>query len=792
MTMPMADDALRSHARSSDGHFCQFCGIRWTFLSVVRRRRSSDTAENMRRIASIVIPCLLLGAPRSTIAQEPIPAVTREGDGRTTVRAVRLDTPLRIDGTLDEDVYRRVSPMTGFIQIEPDAGAVASERTDGWLAFDADNVYVAFRVWDTQMDRLVATEMRRDNGNIWSGNDIVVFVFDTFNDRRSSISFTVNAVGGRSDGQVINEKQYNADWNPVWALKTGRFDGGWTIEAALPFKSLRYQPGADQTWGFNAMRVKRSKNEISTLSPVPRAIGAQGVEQPAFAAALVGIEAPARRASIDLKPYVTSSLTSNMAAVPRVTNKGSAQVGFDAKYAVTQNLTADATFNTDFAQVEADQQQVNLTRFSLFFPEKRDFFLENQGTFAFGGVAVGSLNAGTSDAPILFYSRRIGLNAGRQVPIQAGGRLTGRAGRYTIGAINIQSDDDVESGALPTNFTVARVKRDVLRRSSIGAMFTNRSVGAGGTGTNRAYGVDGTFAFFQGLQINTYWARTENATAVPPGGDNTSYRAQLDYTGDRVGVLVERLGIGDQFTPEVGFVRRDDMFRDHVLVRYSPRAAAGSALRKYVYKGSIEYIENGAGRLETRERSGEFELDFRNNDKVSVNYTNTFEFLPAPFRIGSSVTLPVGGYDFDNVRLNYNMGQQRAVSANLSAEFGSFYSGRKTTFSVARGRVPLTNQLSLEPTYSFNRVNLLEGRFSTHLAGSRVTYAATPLMFASALVQYNSGTRTVSTNARLRWEYQPGSELFVVYNEERDALVRRFPGLRDRTLIIKVNRLFRF
>src|SRR5687768_17995973 len=190
------------------------------------------------------------------------------------------------------------------------------------------------------MDRLVATEMRRDNGILWSGNDNVVFVFDTFNDRRSALSFTVNALGGRADGQVINERQFNPDWNPVWDLKTGRFDGGWTLESAIPFKSIRYQPGTEQVWGFNAMRVKRSKNEISTLAAVPAAQGQQGVEQPAFAATLVGIEAPARRASFDLKPYVTSSLTSDANAVPRVLNERAADVGFDAKYAVTQNLTA--------------------------------------------------------------------------------------------------------------------------------------------------------------------------------------------------------------------------------------------------------------------------------------------------------------------------------------------------------------------------------------------------------------------------------------------------------------------
>ena len=745
----------------------------------------------MRLIGLCAIAFMCFSPTIDADDDEPLTVMTREGNGTTTVRAVRIDAPLRIDGALDEDLYRRVAPMTGFIQIEPDDGAVASERTDLWLAFDNDNVYVSFRVWDTQMDRLVATEMRRDNGILWSGNDNVVFVFDTFNDRRSALSFTVNALGGRADGQVINEKQFNPDWNPVWDLKTGRFEGGWTVEGALPFKSIRYQQGSSQTWGFNAMRVKRSKNEISMLSPAPRAQGAQGVEQTAYAARLVGIEAPAQRVSIDLKPYMTSSLSSDMNASPRVTNRGRAAVGFDAKYAVTRNLAADLTVNTDFAQVEADQQQVNLTRFSLFFPEKREFFLENQGTFSFGGVAVGSLNAGQSDAPILFYSRRIGLNAGREVPIDAGGRLTGRAGRYSVGAINIQSADEDQSGALATNFTVARVKRDILSRSSIGAIVTNRSISSIGAGRNLAYGLDGSFVFFKNLQINTYWARTEDDRPLRPGGNDTSYRAQLDYNGDRYGLQIERLGIGDSFNPEVGFVKRLDMFRNFAQARFSPRPKGRGALRKYVYQATVDYIENGTGRLETRTATGEFALDFKNADKVGVTYTNEYEFLPVPTRIGSA-TLPVGAYEFDTTRVYYNMGQQRAVSANLSVDYGTFYDGRKTTVSVARGRVPVTAQLSFEPSYSYNKVRLSVGNFDTHLAGSRVTYTMTPLMFVSALLQYNTSTNAVSTNARLRWEYHPGSELFVVYNEERNTLTPRFPGLNNRSFIVKFNRLFRF
>jgi hypothetical protein len=711
---------------------------------------------------------------------------------RATVRAVRLAQPLQIDGALDEALYREMPSLDDYTQVEPEAGAPATERTETWLAFDDENVYVSFRAWDSQMDRLIATEMRRDNGNIWSGNDILVFIFDTFDDRRSSISFTVNPLGGRADGQVINERQYNADWNPVWELKTGRFDRGWTLEAALPFKSLRYRPGADQVWGFNAMRVKRSKNEISTLSPVPPSQGQQGVEQPAFAATLLGIEAPPTGRHIDLKPYVTSSVASDMRAAPGPRDDGDVGLGFDAKYLVTQNLTADFTYRTDFAQVEADQQQINLTRFSLFFPEKRDVFLENQGVFSFGGVAVGSLNAGTSDAPILFYSRRIGLEGSRQVPIEGGGRLTGRAGPFSVGVLNIQSGREDQTGTQPTNFTVVRVKRDVFRRSSLGLLFTNRSVDARGLGANRAYGLDGTFAFFQNLQINTFWARTESdRRSVPVGASDTSYRGQIDFTGDRYGVQLERLAIGDRFNPEVGFVRRTDMVRDFAQFRFSPRPRRRGVIRKYVYLGSIEYIENMAGRLETRERTGEFAIEFQNTDRFSVNYTNSFEFFPVSARIGA-VTLPIGSYSFDTVRVGYNLGQQRVFSAGLSAEYGTFYSGHKTTLSVARGRMPVTTQLSLEPTYSINRVELLEGRFTTHLLGSRVTYAMTPMMFGSALVQYNSSASTIATNARLRWEYRPGSELFVVYNEERNTLTRRFPGLNERSFIVKVNRLFRF
>jgi len=756
-------------------------------ITAVTMAPGSAMAQSANRSPA---PPALTAAPSAP--PEARASVTRDAEGRLVVHTARVDRPLVIDGVLDERFYETVLPVTDFIQVEPQAGRPAVARTEGWLAFDDTNIYIAFRAWDDDMGHVVATEMRRDNGTIWSGNDNIVFVFDTFRDRRSSVSFTVNPLGGRSDGQVINERQFNPDWNPVWNLKTGRFEGGWTLEASVPFKSLRYQAGARQEWGFNAMRVRRSTNEISTFSPVPASQGQQGVEQPVYAATLLGIEAPTRVGGLDLKPYVTASLASNAGAVPVVTNRLDQEVGLDARYAIGRNLAADLTWNTDFAQVEADQAQVNLTRFSLFFPEKREVFLENQGVFSFGGVPVGSLNAGASDSPILFYSRRIGLQDGRPVPIIGGGRLTGRAGGFGLGLVSVQTGADSDSGASGANFSVARVRRDILGRSSIGAIASNRRTTASGAGNDAAWGVDGTFALLRGLQINTYWSQVSGPATRGSGRDRSSHRAQLDYTGDRYGVQAERLQIGSRFAPGVGFVRRADMVRSYGQARFSPRAPAESSIRKYLVQGSFDHIENTRGRLETRTAVGEAALEFRNADRLGLLYTRSHEFLPAPFRIASGVTLPVGVYDFGAMKLNFNMSQQRTVSANLSAEVGSFYNGRKTTLSIARGKVPLSTQLSIEPTYIINRVTLAQGRFTAHVGGSRITYTMTPMMFVSALVQYSSSARTLSANARFRWEYRPGSELFVVYNEERDTRVPGFPAPGNRALIVKANRLFRF
>ena len=721
--------------------------------------------------------------------------MTRDESGRTTVRAVRLTGELRLDGRLDEAVYESVPPMTDFVQQDPIEDAPATEKTEVWVFFDDDNVYVVGRCWDSHPERMIINEMRRDGSSV-PRNENFAFMFGTFYDRRNGVFFELTPLGGRMDAEVANERTINTSWNPVWDFATGRFPNGWIVETRIPFKSLRYRRRTSQVWGFQVRRKNQWKNEISYLTAVPAAIGEAGhFRAVSLAATLVGLEAPPSSRNLEIKPYAIANLTSTPFSGQGIVNDFDGDVGVDIKYGVTQSVTADFTYNTDFAQVEADEQQVNLTRFSLFFPEKREFFLENQGTFAFGGAGVGARpggagGGGTADTPTLFYSRRVGLDVdGNAVPIIAGGRLTGRVGGMTLGALNIESDDVAASGLRSTNFTVLRLKHDVLRKSSVGALFTGRSVGESGVGSNQAYGVDGTFGFYDNLGINVYWAQTNTTGRTR---DDSSYRAQFDYSGDRYGLQLERLMVGVNFNPEVGFVRRPDMVRSFAQARFSPRPQDSTIFRKLYWTGWVDYVESGSGRVETRVAAGEFAIDFENGDRFNVRPSTTYEFLPVPLHFTSDVVVPVGGYDYTSIETGFTYAPTRPVaSGSVSVERGTFYSGHKTTLSVRQGRLVFPPHLAIEPSYSLNDVDLDQGSFTTHLVGARVNVTVTPLMFAGALLQYNSTRQTVSENVRFLWEYQPGSELFIVLNEQRDTATRGYPDLANRALIVKINRLFR-
>jgi hypothetical protein len=750
-----------------------------------------------------------LSTPLNAIDGPPAPiapaVVARDADGRTTVRATRIAEPIVIDGRLDEPSYQRVVAIADFVQQEPEEGEAVTEKTEVWLFFDDRNVYVSARCWDSHPERQVANEMRRD-GQGTNDNESFAVVFDTFFDRRNGFLFQTALAGGLFDGYITDERDMNRDWNTVWDARTARFDEGWTVEMAIPFKSLRFRAGRDQIWGVNFKRVVRWKNEMQYLTRIPAALGRRGINKLSSAGALVGIEPPQSGRNFEVKPYGITGLSNDHPAGAASSTDREGDVGFDVKLGLTDGLTADFTYNTDFAQVEEDEQQVNLTRFSVLFPEKRDFFLEGQGIFSFGGVQArppggvggggggggGQGNPQSNDVPIMFFSRSIGLSDGVEVPIDAGGRVTGKAGAYSIGLIDIRTGESSSIGTAATNFGVLRVKRDILRRSAIGVLYTDRSVASTATpgvdaGASRTVGVDGVFSFFENLSVNTYLART--------GGENqpagTSYRAQLDYNADRYGLQLERLSADEHFKPDVGFLRRAAFIRNSAFLRFSPRPTSLAAVRKFTWDAGLDYITNPEGRLESRELQVAFRTELQNGDTFSVEGVNGYESLVEPFPITTDITIPVGSYGFPFARLQYGFGPQRKASGFVTFERGSFYDGTRTAISTGRPRVEILPQLTLEPSVTVNWVKLPAGDFTNTLVTTRASYALSPRMAFSALVQYNSGNQTFNTNARLRWEYRPGSDLFVVYTDNRDTTGAGFPELRNRGIVVKLTRLFR-
>jgi hypothetical protein len=752
--------------------------------------RAPGAAGGVAAQRPVILDVGIFGPP----PPEPPAVIARDAEGNATVRAIRLEAPLDIDGRLDEPVYAEVPPLDGLIQSIPDEGQPATELTEFWVMFDDQNVYVSARVHDSAPESAwVANEMRRD---LIRTNDNIGLIFDTYYDRRNGYFFYVNPLGGFSDIQVTNEGSPNFDWNPIWDVRTGRFDGGWTAEMRFPFKSLRYRPGSSQVWGLQLRRMIRRKNETALLTPIPRAaagnLGNNAILRLSRAATLVGLEAPPQGLNLDVKPYGIAGLTTDLGAASPIRNEVHGDGGVDAKWALTQNLAADFTYNTDFAQVEVDEQQVNLTRYSLVFPEKREFFLESRGIFNFPAGTAGGGGGGGS-VPQLFFSRRIGLHRGAPVPILGGGRLTGKLGPFDVGALNIHTEEQADVGAEPTNFTAVRLRADVLSRSNLGAIFTRRSRSLVADGWSHTYGGDASFSFLDDVYLTGFYALVHTPDLADPGARVAqSYQGRLSYDGDQQGVSVSHLLVEDDFNPEVGLVRRFGFRQTQASLRASPRPRI-TWIRQATLRADVDYLENAQqGFLESREISASLGIELENSDQLSLGYTDSYENLLFDERI-TGATIPAGRYAFDAVDASFTFGPQRIFSGSLGFRYGEFYDGRLTSAGFNRGRIEILRQLSLEPSVSFNWVRLPGQAFNTTLASTRLSYTFSPRMFFSALVQYNSSADSFSANARLRWEYAPGSEIFLVFTEERDTYDwERFPGLVNRGLVVKATRLLRF
>ena len=492
---------------------------------------------------------------------------------------------LRVDGRFDDDMYQELSPFTEFVQQDPREGEPASERTELWVAFDDENIYFAVKCYHSDPDRIIATELRRDSGLIFQ-NDSVSIVIDTFHDLRNGFKFQTNALGAIQESMVVDEVNVDS-WNTIWEVRSARYDWGWGLEMGIPFKSIRYPGSGPQVWGINLRRNIRANNELAYLTPMPRSFGANAIYHMGSAATLVGMETPAQSMNLEIKPYAVSSLTTDRAAASPFSNKRDSNGGFDFKYGLTRGLILDTTYRTDFAQVEEDQQQVNLTRYSLFFPEKRDFFLEGQAIYAFGGTNFGQ-NANPGEVPVLFFSRRIGLSNGLAVPVEAGARVAGKAGKYQLAALNIQTDDSAAAQAVATNFTAVRVKREFLRRSNIGVIATRRAPAA-----SRPRDQCGVRRRHESLSVSKRHRQPVlRAHRYGRRGhrDRHSYRGRFDFTEDRWAYTFEHLLVGPQFDPGVGFVRRVDFRRNYADFQFNPRPRNSTRVRRYSFLGVLDYV----------------------------------------------------------------------------------------------------------------------------------------------------------------------------------------------------------
>jgi hypothetical protein len=717
---------------------------------------------------------LFVFGTRPAIGQQTSPArpgAVVRADVQRRANAMRITEAPTIDGVLDERVWQDAAPIDQFVQVEPSEGQPATERTEVRVLFTATTIYIGVNCFDSDPARIVTTDSHRDSG--LSGQDNFQVIFDTYHDRQNGFIFGTNAVGIQYDAQVRNEGEtlrggppaglgggnsggagagVNVNWDGSWDVKTHVSEMGWTAEFAIPLRTLRYGP-PPQIWGMNFSRAIEHKRESVYWSPVSRIYNLTRLSS---AGELRGLDVPAPR-DFKLMPYAISSANRNFASATETSYDRNADWGIDGKIGVTSSMTLDLTYNTDFAQVEVDEQQINLTRFNLLFPEKRPFFLENRGLFAIG-------RPGEID---LFFSRRIGINdSGTLIPIRGGARMSGKVNSVNVGFLNMQTDD---VGRTPSNnFTTARVSKDLRNRSSVGTIFVNRTATgslAGDDNWNRTFGVDGKWGIGETITLSGFAARTKT-----PGltGRQHALSSAFDYrtrTWESTSSFAE---VGEDFNPEVGFLERTDGYRQvTTALRRHIRAPAlaRKGIREWEPHASYESYWGFDGYQETATLHVDSRLDFENGYSIASTALNVqFEGLRKPFEVYPGVVVPAGSYRSPYFLTMSNTDRRRWLSGSLNCNIGGFLSGSQ--FSCAPA-VTIRHGGALTSSFRWTRndITLPQGSFVTNLATGRITYNITTLINTSALIQYNDRTGRWSTNLRFNWQRTAATGLYVVYND---------------------------
>ena len=747
-------------------------------------------APTMPPLARVLVVCLVSAvsahaqAPGgiSSVANRPSDQIDYETIHlQRVVTAVRITETLTIDGRLSDLAWTLASPAADFLQRTPRTGEPANERTEVRFLYDDDNLYVGVMCFDSDPAQIAIKELKKDF-NI-NGTDMVQVILDSLHDRRSAFAMAVNPAGGRRDSQYSQNGQSNPNWDGVWDAKVSTSEEGWSVEYVIPFKTLRFSNAPEQEWGLQITRRIPRFNEESNWAPLPIRYPEMRVS---LAGTLRGLENIHPGRNLQVKPYILGQTTQTRAGSELQTVKSfgtweNYDKGFDVKYSLTPSLTLDTTYRTDFAQVEVDQQQVNLTRFNLFFPEKREFFLENSGIFGFGSQGRGGARSANL---VPFFSRRIGLSpSGTPVPIIGGGRVTGQIRNYDIGFLAVKTE---EADAIPSNnYVVGRVRRNLARSSWVGAIVTHRDSTTAGD-SNRVYGVDAHFQFLGKLDFDAYLLRSDT-----PGksGGNYARRFQAAWRDDELDASTEYNHVGPNFIPDVGFLRRGNMSQYKGNFSWLPRLERNNTIRNLTFGTSVDYIEErNHGDLETRTQEAKAGVQFENNGSTNFTITRTFDRLIEPFAIRSDVSIPAGDYDYLSHTADVNTGTSRRIIGTGSYTWGEFWNGRNKVVTGTLG-LRLNYHLSLDFNYGRNYVTLPNGTFTTELFGVRFLYAFTSRAFVNAFFQYNADTHQVSSNIRFNIIHHPLSDLFVVYNDTRDTRRGQIAG---RAFIIKLTHLFNF
>jgi hypothetical protein len=703
------------------------------------------------------------------------------------VVAVRLAGELRIDGRLDEPAWALARPAAGLRQREPREGEPATETTEVRVLFDTRNLYIGILARDSEPSRVVAHVLQRDKllepagfdgAYEFAGDDAVAILLDPFRDRRNAVVFATNANGAEFDALITDESAaFNADWRTVWTVRAQQGPEGWSAEMVIPFRSLRYpfRTGEDG-WGFNVWRMIRRKNEETLWAAWTRNGG--GFHRVSQAGRLEGLtDLPRSRANIEVKPYGLVGLT-QVRPGETLDTSGDADVGLDAKWEVRPGLVADATVHPDFAQVEADDEQVNLTRFDLFFPEKREFFLENAGIFDLGW-------RGFDETPpfLLFFSRRIGIARDDEspIPVRGGVRLSGRSGRQTVGFLDMLTGPG--AGQPSANYGVLRIKRDLRQNDYLGAMIVDRRDDAG---ANTAGGIDASFWPTAALNVQAFAAHTWTRG---PGGDGSAWRVSADYTSKRFGFLAQHLMVGPEANPEAGFVTRTDIRRTDALGRFSVRPS-GAGIRRIDFFMEGQHIVRTDGEKQDVGAGPVVNLEMDSGDSVNAYFYQGSTRLDEPFVLAGRVNVPAGDYRVRSWSVSASTSSSRPITLAGEAQAMDTYGGRLATFSAST-RVAHGSHLTLKMGFDHHRVDLPGGSFTADVASLRALYAFSSRLVASGLLQRNSLDGRIITNLRLNFIHHPGSDLFVVFNEERhDAVPRRL--VTSRGVAVKLTYLTRF